>query len=182
MKIDFGFLIIIFGLIGNIITILVFMKKKLKSISARNILCALALADSLKLLSLILFFYSDFGFKFISEFCCRLQKCTEVFTTALSVFLITFSAIEKFISIKYSKCKFNRNSAILIIVGFSLIYSFLFAILTEADFKIEISKNTTTNNSLSKICTAPFISILIELVFSQLIPFLTTFLFSCATR
>ena len=183
MEIGYEFFIIIFGLIANIITLFVLMKRKFKSISARNILCALTLADSLKLSSIILFYHSGIVFRYVSEFCCRLQRYTEAFTTALSIFLITFSAIEKFISIKYSKFKFNRNLIILIITSIDSIYSVIFAILAVQPIeKSTLSGNNTNitqSINISFNCTSHLILFPIETVFSQLIPFLITFLFSC---
>ena len=184
MKITVGLLIIITGIISNSFTLIVLKRKRFKQFPARNIFCGLALADTLKLASLILLYFIDFQFESMSELGCRVQAYIEAFTTALPMFLITYSSVEKFFFIKYSKLKLYRNLTILLIVCFTFIYSAIYPALVSFVQNPFInynftSPNNNSNKTLAYKCSIPSISYIVEAIFSVLISFLITFKFSC---
>ena len=182
-----GLLVIPLGIISNIITLVVFIRRNFKKFSARNIFCALVISDILKLISVTIFYRIGRNFAFMSELGCRLQTYIEAFTTTLSMFLVVYSSIDKFFFITNPKLKLNRNLVILLIILIALIYSATYAILPEYKTSLNNSSlnnssfnnNSFNNNSLSFVCSNSVISFLLEMIFSVLIPSLMTLLFSC---
>jgi len=182
-----GLLVIPLGIISNIITLVVFIRRNFKKFSARNIFCALVISDILKLISVYIFNKIGRNFASMSELGCRLINYIETFATALSMFLVVYSSIDKFFFITNPKLKLNRNLVILLIILIALIYSATYAILPEYKTSLNNSSlnnssfnnNSFNNNSLSFVCSKSFISYLLEMIFSVLIPSLMTLLFSC---
>ena len=180
-------LVILLGLISNIITLVVFIRRNFKKFSARNIFCALVISDILKLISLTIFYNIVPNLISMSELGCRLVNYIQTFTTALSMFLVVYSSIDKFFFITNPKLKLNRNLVILLIILIALIYSATYAILPEYKTSLNNSSlnnssfnnNSFNNNSLSFVCYKSVISFLLEMIFSVLIPSLMTLLFSC---
>ena len=180
-------LVILLGIISNIITLVVFIRRNFKKFSARNIFCALVISDILKLISVTILYKIGLNLKSMSELGCRLQNYIESFTTALSMFLVVYSSIDKFFFITNPKLKLNRNLVILLIILIALIYSATYAILPEYKTSLNNSSlnnssfnnNSFNNSSLSFVCYKSVISFLLEMIFSVLIPSLMTLLFSC---
>ncbi len=183
MNIEIGFLAKLLGIATNSITLAIFMRKKFETFSARNIFISLILADTFKLIIMIILYNFALVTRFMSELACRLISYFEAFTTALPMFLVTFASIDRFFYIKYPNFKFNRNLIILLIISFALIYSSTFAILPDEPKAFSLNRTNTNNSSLEQnytfYCSAPLAFFLTETLVSQIIPILITFLFSC---
>ena len=102
-------IIIFFGLIGNLIGFLVFTSKSMKSFSTRNIFRAVATVNTLFLVFLLLIELSTrFNLKLFQS-CTLLWRLNFAFASINSWYLIFLTA-EKYISIKFMKCRFFKNT------------------------------------------------------------------------
>ena len=184
------YIIIIIGLISNVLTSIVLMRKRFKKFFTRNIILSLTMANTVKLTSIFLLHLTDFGsisidLKYASELACGIQTYIDACTTAMSNFLITCLAITEYFLIKNSNIKYNTHLIILLVVSFVFIYTCTFPFLLSynkssfLNYTLDYNSSSLSNETKKRMCTAPLYSYVIEIVFSLLMPFLTTFLFSC---
>ena len=181
MNIEIDFLVRLLGIASNSITLVVFMRKKFETFSARNIFISLILADTLKLIIMLILYKFALVTRTMSEIACRLIAYFEAFTTALPMFLVTLASIDRFFCIKYPNFKFNKNLIILLIISSTSVYSSTFAILPDEPKAPSLNSNNTNgslNQNYTFDCSAPLAFFLTEILVSQLIPCLITFLFS----
>lgn len=170
----------LFGLISNLIGLITFSRKKFSKFSNRYIYITILLVDTTflfyrafdKLLSWVLnFFLSS-----ISQFSCKITKFITYSYFPISVYLLIWISIERFISIKYPNMKLIKNKfAQFWIILIVVIYNCIIYIPVPLFFSL-------TNNTNNTICYlsddySNLIKI-IDLLQSTVLPFILMVVFS----
>ena len=190
-------LILIFGLLGNILGLVVFTRKNLSKFPTKNIYCSLAIFDTIYLVYRIIGeVTTDNGISIylISNMWCKIFRYFRYSLGPISAWLLVYISIDKFISIQFPNFKLIKiikfqNSVIFLIVLFNLVYYspfFVYSTLFRV-YKIEtnILNASLSFNSTNEEYNCYFIDLnqkkvlyMMDLVNSTLLPFGLMIIFS----
>lgn len=134
-------LLTVTGTIGNIISVLVFFRTKLKKLSSSYYLSALCISDTGFLLINFILWLNIFNINIYSQnICCQLFTFLSGFCSALSVWFVVAFTIERFIAVIYplkrqTMCTVNRAKSVLIgLLIVSAFHSLPLIVLWAPDF------------------------------------------------
>lgn len=120
--------IIVFGSIGNCLSVIIFCSKQLRHLSSSFYLSALAVSDTGFLLVVFINWLQGVGFDiFLRDIYCRMQNYFSNVFGFLSVWFVVAFTVERFIAVKYplmrpSMCTVSRAKAVIgLLCGISLI-------------------------------------------------------------
>ena len=189
-------IVVIFGILANVIIIVVLSRKAFDKTPSRSLLRILAASDLLAVLGIIPYYGSAFGislnsFVYYSNFCCKLAYFWLYYNPAVSSWLLVMISVERFIFIRYRKVTINQNRifitciVIFIFIWNLLIYTQIFAnteLIESTNFtlkNISINNNSSLTNQSSRyfICDIinpeyKFILGWVDMSNSALFPFL----------
>ena len=185
-------LILIFGLLGNILGLVVFTRKNLSKFPTKNIYCSLAIFDTIYLVYRIIGeVTTDNGISIylISNMWCKIFRYFRYSLGPISAWLLVYISIDKFISIQFPNFKLIKiikfqNSVIFLIVLFNLVYYSPFFVYSSL---ILLNSNNTnildSNGSLEYNCyfadlNQKKVLYMMDLVNSTLLPFGLMIIFS----
>ncbi|XP_058065813.1 growth hormone secretagogue receptor type 1-like [Anopheles bellator] len=94
--------LVLFGSIGNILSVLVFFKTKLRKLSSSYYLAALGLSDTFYLICQFVAWLNLVDLKiYIQEICCRFFTFSSTLCCFLSVWFVVAFTVERFIAVLY---------------------------------------------------------------------------------
>lgn len=150
--------IVVFGSIGNCLSVVIFCSKQLRNLSSSFYLSALAVSDTSFLIVLFINVLQGIGFDILLEdIYCRLQNyLTNVFGF-LSVWFVVAFTVERFIAVQYplmrpSMCTVSRAKAV--IGGLFFVSLILFIPCLAAEFMIFQHPETNTSMCFPKNITS----------------------------
>ena len=176
-------IIVPLGLIGNILTYIIFGRKRLKNISVSIFFRYMSVTNSLCLIQYMQHYlkYNDIiNLRTLSFLSCKISYFCILFLGPTSAWVLCYVSIERFITIQYPrksliiKKKFFQRSIIftILVISFVVYSPYLFFLET-------ITPNDGKNKTFCK-CVNQIYDILtfIDFAYSTLIPFLIMFIFS----
>jgi hypothetical protein len=190
----FKYVLLLFGLIGNIIGMIIFLRKSTnKKIANKSIYQALLFIDSIYLFSQVIqdtFDFFKLDLKLKSIFLCKLRGYWNFGIASIPIWFLVFITIERYVSIKFYnfkllKLKKFQLCLIILIIIYNLIlylpFVIFYNIFSEIIIKIE-KKNETINYTI--LCDFEDINILntmftIDIINGTLLPFIVIIIFSC---
>jgi hypothetical protein len=186
LQIIIPFLLIIFGLIGNITIFFVFSLKTISKFPIRNLYRALAVSDTLYLLfisiELICFYCFDFSLRKISNLSCKITRYLTFFLGSLSAWLLVYISINKYILIRFNKNKLIQKNwfqciSILVIFFYNLVYYSPAIVLLS--LKENYSNQSNDSNVFySCVCDHEYFIDYMDLMNFTLLPFFFMIIFS----
>lgn len=146
-------LLAIFGTVGNLLSVYVFFNTKLRKLSSSYYLAALAIFDSIFLISLFIVWLDVVGVNWFNlPVMCQTMIYFAYVCSFLSVWLVIAFTIERFVAVKYpllrqSICTTSRAKSIVLVLIFvaMLLYSPL-TVFTEVRYEKERGKVMCTND------------------------------------
>ncbi|XP_050098279.1 neuropeptides capa receptor-like [Anopheles aquasalis] len=94
--------LVLFGSIGNVLSVLVFFKTKLRKLSSSYYLAALGLSDTFYLIGQFVAWLNLIDVKiYIQEICCRFFTFSSTLCCFLSVWFVVAFTVERFIAVMY---------------------------------------------------------------------------------
>lgn len=147
-------LMVIAGLCGNLIGFFVFSEKKASKFPPRNIFRALAIFDTIYLLSISFdYFILNMGHGFLKQtnHLCLFAKYITFALAPISAWLLVYITIDKLVAISFLiyaksiKFKIIQNLVICLIIAYNLIYYLPIFVLIAIDLD---SENKTKSNEI----------------------------------
>lgn len=143
----------VFGTVGNLLSVYVFFNTKLRKLSSSYYLAALAVFDSIFLISLFIVWLDVVGVNWFNlPVVCQTMIYFAYVCSFLSVWLVIAFTVERFVAVKYpllrqSICTVSRAKSIVLVLIFVafLLYSPL-TVFTEVRYEKERGKVMCTNN------------------------------------
>lgn len=143
--------LVIFGVLGNILSVCVFFNTKLKKLSSSYYLSSLAISDTIFLIMVFIAWLVLIEINwFIIEWVCKLTMYLIYVSSFLSVWLIMVFTIERFVAVRYpllrqSLCTISRAKFIIVILTIISLLSYSpCLILTRVMYHEEINKTVCT--------------------------------------
>ena len=102
------FALLIFGLLGNLVGIILLRRKKLLKLATNQIYLSLFIMDSIYLISQVFQDTADslgLDLRIISDLSCKIYSFWNFAFGPVSSFLLIYISIERFIAIKYKSIK-----------------------------------------------------------------------------
>ena len=181
-------IVVIFGILANVIIIVVLSRKAFDKTPSRSLLRILAASDLSAVLGIIPYYGSAFGisinsFVYYSNLCCKVAYFWLYYNPAVSSWLLVMISIERFISIRYRKVTLYQNkifiTCIVMFIAFwnLLIYTQIFANTHLIDAPSNDNSSLANQSSSDFICDMinpeyKFILGWVDMVNSALFPFL----------
>ena len=145
---------ILFGLIGNIIVLIVFSDKRFKNSASKNYLQILAINDGLAVLTLLPYSGTMFAKKllYVNEFNCKTYTFIAYYITANSSWLLAFINLERLFQIKYSQIKIFKRVRfqiflVIIIITWNLVFYLIHIPYINLFTKSNDKMNQTVNET-----------------------------------
>lgn len=143
--------LVIFGVLGNILSVCVFFNTKLKKLSSSYYLSSLAISDTVFLIMVFIAWLVLIEINwFIMEWVCKLTMYLIYVSSFLSVWLIMVFTIERFVAVRYpllrqSLCTISRAKFIIVVLTIISLLSYSpCLILTRVMYHEEINKTVCT--------------------------------------
>ncbi len=187
------YILLLIGLIGNIIGMIIFLRKsRNKKIANKSVYQALLFIDSIYLFSQVIqdtFDFLKLDLKLKSIFLCKLRGYWNFGIASIPIWFLVFITIERYVSIKFNnfrllKLKKFQLCLIILIIIYNLILYLPFVIFYTIfqDIIIKINKNETINYTI--LCDFEDVNILntmftIDVINGTLLPFIIIIIFSC---
>jgi hypothetical protein len=182
------FVILFFGLAGNIIGLIVFARKSIgKKIKTKSVYQALLLIDSVFLFSQVFQDSLDslnIKLSHMSIIACKLRDYWHFSIGAISIWYLVFITIERYLQIRFHHSKllqqknFQRLIIILVIVYNLVAYS-PFAIFYNIITAYDTTLNETYAYCYEKNTYAEYVMFTFDTVNATVLPFVIITIFSC---
>ena len=167
------FLFFVLGLFGNLISFILFTRKKFYKLSALKVYACLTVINSVKIFFLIVQIYTEQVIK--SNIQCAILSYFNSCTTCISSWFLAVISFDKYFTINFSRSsRLNciQNVAIGLVIGLAMTYFLPYALLL---IKLE---TVSLNNSHLVLCQLPNHFFLGELIISVVLPFFLMLTFS----
>ena len=179
----------IFGIIGNLLIILVFSRMSQEKNTAKNYFCALAAIDALNTVLIIVYHPDAFQSYFIciSQFTCKLTDFMAYFLPASTSWLLVMIGIDRLALIKYRSIKiFEKRTFQFSMICSIFLWNFFVYVERFKFSYLDIQSLNNTNDSCNSIDSCDIYDVSttdilswIDLANSTIIPFLTMITCSC---
>jgi hypothetical protein len=179
-------MILCFGMIGNMVGLVVVSQKKMKKIGPRLTYLFLFLMDTI-FLPLIIINHLGYAYGLdllvVNSISCKINTYINFFLGAVSPWLLVYISVEKFISIQYPGKSFSFRSLKNQLIYFIVLIVSCCSYYTPIIFSYDITTTYENNTIVSKFCYFNSIQDLIigtwmDLALRCLTPFILMLIFS----
>lgn len=146
------------GSIGNILSVLVFFKTKLRKLSSSYYLAALGISDTCFLVSLIIPWLTVLNINIYHEdFTCKLTQFVSTVCSFLSVWFVVAFTVERFIAVLYplkrqTMCTVKRAKIVLCVLTIlGMVHSSPTIIFSSSLYMIRINQTVCNVNDEYKV-------------------------------
>jgi hypothetical protein len=153
MELVFGSIVILFGLVGNLVSFIVYSRKSFQKFSSQIYLRAMTVIDSFNL-----FFYmhhliseaSEQNFQFIDSITCRIHVYLSYVIPCCSIFILMILSVDRVVCIIYHNSMIRKKKVQICLILVGLFYNFLFYIIVLIIY--DLNRLKVSNDKYSCSC------------------------------
>uniref|UniRef100_A0A182PBB5 G-protein coupled receptors family 1 profile domain-containing protein n=1 Tax=Anopheles epiroticus TaxID=199890 RepID=A0A182PBB5_9DIPT len=168
--------LVLFGSIGNVLSVLVFFKTKLRKLSSSYYLAALGLSDTFYLIGQFVAWLNLVDLKiYIQEICCRFFTFSSSLCCFLSVWFVVAFTVERFIAVLYplkrqTMCTVRRAKIVIFALTIAGIFISL-PIFFFASPQFSVSMNDTICDIVQEYKDQAAVFNVLDFILAFVVPF-----------